>query len=210
MTFTLTPSKRRIRKALPLTRQQNYDLYIRSPERAAVLRKWKASRDNPGALVLLLAQAWVVAQTINALAFPVPSVVPYLIVVGVWLAQRHRGKAMCLAGCTGGTQQQHLSYWILNRAERKGLSMALAEDREWVAKREWRWRWLLFIALCPWHHRHADKSKHWRRLRKRAGGHLTNWGFVLVCRLRQLAVVCGSLVAVDWGTAHLVITISYR
>jgi hypothetical protein len=203
-----TLSRRRVRRDMPLTRQQNYDLYIRSPERRAILRKWKDSRDNPGALVLLLAQAAAVSWFLGRVALPVtvPFVVPFVIVALVWLVQRHRGGAMCLAGCTLGTQQQHLSYWILNRAERKGLNMALPEDREWVARREWRWRWLLFVALCPFHHRHVDKSKRWARLRKRIGGHLTNVVFVLVCRVRQVAVTFACLGAWTWGAAHLVIT----
>jgi len=117
---------------------------------------------------------------------------------------------MCLAGCTLGTQQQHLSYWILNRAERKGLNMALAHDREWVARREWRWRFILFIALCPWHHRHADKSRRWARLRKRIGGHLTNVVFVIVCRARQVAIVCAGLAAWSWGAANLIVSVSLR
>lgn len=199
--------RRRVRRSLPLTRQQSYDLYIRSPERRAVLRRWKNSRDNPGALVLLLAQAWAVAWfTSHHIArWPLPHWLPFVAIALVWLVQRKRGGAMCLAGCTTGTQQQHVSYWILNRAERKGLSMALEHDRQWVAKREWRWRLILFIALCPFHHRHADKSKRWARLRKRIGGHVTNVVFVVVCRSRQVLVACGVIAAWSWGMAHLTI-----
>lgn len=207
MTFTLTPSKRRIRRELPLTRKQSYDLYIRSPEREEIRRRWKASRDNPGVLVLLMVQAWATSWTISRLLPAAPAWVPFVLAGLVWLVQRQRGQTMCLAGCTGRhTQQQHLTYWILRRAERKGLSMALIEDRQWVARHEWRWRWLLFIALCPWHHRQVDKSKHWARLRKRIGGHLTNWIFVLVCRARQVIVVNGALAATVWGFAHLTVT----
>lgn len=196
-------SERRRGKLPTFNRQDSYSLYIRSKEREAVRKRWKATRDNPGALVLLVAQAWAISTFLAWRALPVPRYALFVLVGLLWIVQRQRGGAMCLAGCTTHTQQQHVSYWILNRAERKGLNMSLPQDREWVAKREWRWRWFLFVALCPFHHKRVDKARFWARLRKRHGGHLANVVFVLVCRARQVAFVCGTVTATQWGIAHL-------
>lgn len=206
---TRRPQRFRRRNLPQLNRQEAYSLYIRSPEREAVRRRWKASRDNPGVLLLLMAQAWAVSWFMRRVSFPLPSLLPFVLAAAVWLIQWRRGKAMCLAGCTGNTQQQHISYWILNRARKRGLNMALPQDRQWVADREWRWRLVLFCALCPFHHRRVDKGKVWARLRRRHGGHAANVLFVLLCRARQAATVCALLAGWQYGVpflaAHVVI-----